>query len=305
MIKQIKIFLKKIIPEIIIHKFWIIYTRLKTIKAKRIFDNAGETPDRLKIDILEFLQKKYTYIPVDSYDENILEQRGSERTKEIIKLTSIIKNNMNTFLELGCGDGMVSCGLKRLGKMTTAVDNSSKRFDRRAINEGVNFIEMDVCNLQFKDNTFDVIFSYYAFEHIAKPELAFKEAIRVVKKGGYIFFVFGGLYMSPFGLHAQRVISVPYCQLLFTEELLNKFAKKNRLGTICFSGINGWSLTDFRNLFNTNNFDVQKIKYRESLDVSQLKYIDLIINYPSCFKSKTKCFDNFIFSGIEVLFKKI
>lgn len=304
--KQIKAFLKKIMTETVVHKLWIIYTRLKTLKAKRIFDSAQETPAWLEIDILEYLQQKYSYTPVDSYDHNSLEQRGSKRTKEMINLTSVIGNKMNTFLELGCGDGMVSCGLKRLGKIVTAVDKSSKRFDKRAIREGVKFIEMDTCDLQFKDDTFDVVFSYYAFEHIAKPELAFKEAIRVVKKGGYIYFVFGGLYMSPFGLHAQRVITVPYCQLLFTKEVLNKFVIKNGLGTINYSEINGWSLTDFRKLFNSHNpSSIQKIKYRESLDVSHLEYVDLIMKYPTCFKSKTKYFDNFIFSGIEVLFKKL
>jgi hypothetical protein len=76
----------------------------------------------------------------------------------------------------------------------------------------------------------------------------------------------------------------------------------NGFGKINFNHINGWSLEDYRKLWELYSHLLKKIKYSEVFDISHL---DLIMKYPSCFKSKTKNFDNLITSGIEVLFKKI
>ena len=80
---------------------------------------------------------------------------------------------------------------------------------------------MDAANMQFEDETFDFVFSYDAFEHFASPENVLLEAIRVVRKRGYIYLEFGPLYYSPYGEHAYRSITVPYCQFLFPLPRLN------------------------------------------------------------------------------------
>jgi len=197
---------------------------------------------------------------------------------------------------------MVSCCLQRRGKRTTSIDIRSQGFDERAINEGVNFLQIDAAHLAFGDEHFDFVFSYDSFEHFPAPDLALREAIRVVKTGGYIYLDFGPLYMSPMGFHAYDVITVPFCQFLFPKEQLKEYAGARELGTIDFSQVNGWSLEDYRKLFDSYLYRLRKIVYYELLDVSAL---DLIQKYPSCFKSKTRCFDNLIVPIIKVLFMKI
>lgn len=293
--QRIKSIIKKIVPEFIFYK-------LSTIKAKKIFERASETPIWLGRDILESLQQKYHFPPAYGYDPQSLEQRGKERAGEILSLIRKQKEKINTFLELGCWDGMVSCVLLRHGKITTAIDNRSEGFDERAVREGVTLLQMDAAHLQFEDESFDFVFSYDAFEHFAEPERVLQEAIRVVKTGGYIHLVFEPLYMSPMGLHAYRSITVPYCQFLFPKEMLQDFANVRGLGQIPFDQLNEWSLEDYRKLWNRYSHRLKGIKYYEIPDVSHL---DLIMSYPSCFKSKTKCFDNLIISSVEVLFKKI
>ena len=108
--------------------------------------------------------------------------------------------------------------------------------------------------------------------------------------------------MSPKGLHSYRSVTVPYCQFLFQKEVLRNFTQVKGLEPIDFDQLNSWSLDDYRELWNRYSHILKKVKYYEQIDASGL---DLIMEYPSCFKSKTPSFDNLIVSSIEVLFVKI
>ena len=298
---RIKSIIKKIVPELILCQLLSVFLKLKTIIAKKRFKRAPETPVWLEWNILESLQQKYPFPPEYCYDPLSLEQRGTERARNILSLIHKKKEKINTFLELGCWDGMVSSALQGSGKITTAIDDRSEIFDERARRRGVTLLQMDAAHLQFEGECFDFVFSYDAFEHFTEPELVLQEAIRVVKPGGYIYLVFGPLYMSPMGLHAYRSITVPYCQFLFPKKMLQDFANVKGLGQINFAQVNGLSLEDYRKLLNRYSNRLEKIEYHEELNLSP----DLIIKYPSCFKSKTKHFDSLIIPSIEVLFKKI
>jgi len=251
---------------------------------------------------LESLQQEYPVPPDYGYDPESLELRGKERAREILGLLGSRKRTLKTFLELGCWDGMVSCFLQRSGKDSTAIDKRSEGFDVRALHEGVKFMNMHASHLLFEDESFDVVFSYDAFEHFSEPESVLREAIRVVKKGGYIYLEFGPLYMSPMGLHAYRSVTTPYCQFLFPQKLLRDFVATTKLAAIDFEQVNGWSLESYRELFDRYSHCLNKIKYHERIDLSGL---DIISRYPGHLKNETKCFDNLIVSTIEVLFHRI
>lgn len=300
--RRLKSIIKKTVPKFVLYKAWNVFSRLATIKARKSFERAPETPVWLGQDILESLQNEYPFPPDYGYDPQSLEQRGKERANEILGLIRTKSEKVNTFLELGCWDGMVSCCLQRMGKTTTAIDSRSEGFDERAVRGGVTLLQMDAVHLRFEDESFDFVFSYDAFEHFADPELVLQEAIRVVKREGYIYLVFGPLYMSPMGLHAYRSITVPYCQFLFPKELLKDFVNARGLMPVDFAQVNGCSLEEFRRLWNRYSYRLKTIGYYEIPDISHL---DLIMKYPSCFKSKTKYFDNLMVSSIEILLKKI
>lgn len=267
--------------------------------TQRIFAAADEEPFFLGAEALESLQKRYPGYPEYGYDAEILEKRGTARASEIMRLPGA--REAESFLELGCWDGMVSCALNCMGKRTTAVDYRDTGFDERARGEGVRLLQMDAASLRFEDESFDIVFSYDAFEHFASPEDVLGEAIRVVKDGGYIYLEFGPLYFSPLGEHAYRSITVPYCQFLFTKTAINEFAVRNGLSPIDFSHVNGWSIERFRALWERYSHVIRKIRYREILDLSHL---NLIRAYPECFRSKSSYFDNFVVSNISALFQK-
>ena len=290
----------KIVPNLVPYK--LLLSKLKIIKAKKIFEKAPGEPIWLERDILESLQKKYPFPPEYGYDPQSLSQRGKDRAGKILNLIRPENEKINTFLELGCWDGMVCWALQRMGKITTAIDKRSDGFDERAARAGVSLLQMDAANLQFKDGSFDCVFSFGSVEHFAELELILKEAIRVVKRGGYIYLTSGPLYTSSLGLHAYRSITVPYCQFLFPKELLKDFTNARGLRPLNFNQLNEWSLEDYRKLWKRYSHKLKMVRYHEIYDTSN---VDLIMKYPTCFKSKTKYFDNLIVSSLEVLFKKI
>lgn len=300
MSQRFKSIVNKIITEFIPGKLFLLTPKI--LKAKSIFEQASEEPVWLERDVLESLQQKYSSPPEYCYDPKSLEQRGKERAGQLLRLIPTKKEKINTFLELGCWDGMVNYALQRMGKISTGIDNRSDGFDERAVRAGIPLLQMDAAHLQFEDESFDCVFSYGSIEHFAKPELVLQEAIRVAKRGGYIYLESGPLYMSPLGLHAYDVITVPYCQFLFPRKLLNDFVNARGLYPINYDQLNGWSLENYHKLWKRYSHKLKRVRYHEEYDLS---HVDLIMKHPSCFKSKTKCFTNFIVGSIEVLFKKI
>ncbi len=267
--------------------------------TREVFNKASEIPVNIGIDILDELQNKYSFPPDYGYDKDSLANRGTLRAKEILRFSGAKKSH--SFLELGCWDGMVSCFLSKKGKRVTAIDKTIKGFDNRAEYQGVKFFQMDAANLQFENDSFDFIFSYDSFEHFEQPELVLREAIRVLRNGGYIFLSFGPLYYSPFGEHAYRSITIPYCQFLFPKELINIYANQNGLTPIDFNHVNGWSLDDYSNLWNKYCGVLYKLRYTE---IQNLEHVNLIRKYPSHFKKRSNNFNNFIVSSVDILLRK-
>lgn len=296
----IKRIVKKYFSKKLINIFRNNLNIFKVMSTRNLFNNSQATYKFLDKSDLEALQKKYPFPPEYGYDKNSLEDRGIKRAKEILNLQGAKRSH--TFLEIGCWDGMVSWAICRKGKDVTAIDKSSEGLDERAITEGVKFHQTDAEDLIFEDESFDFVFSYDSFEHFSNPEKVLTEAIRVVKKGGYIYLSFGPLYYSPLGEHAYRSITVPYCQILFPKDMLNNFADQNGLEQIDFNHVNRWSFEDYESLWTKHNKILKVLKYDKFYN---LEYLDLIKKYPSCFKNKSANFNNFIVSSIDILFKKI
>lgn len=108
-------------------------------------------------------------------------------------------------LEVGCGTGAMTRALARKKNFSgnvIGIDQSeafieaAKRF---AMEEGVGkFVEFnvgDVHDLDFEDESFDVVIAHTLISHVTNPELVLKEIIRVIKKGG-ILVIFDGDYVS-------------------------------------------------------------------------------------------------------------
>jgi len=298
----VKSAIKQIVPKPAIYLIRKGLRNFGTLSARKIFDRSSNTPTWLSIDKLEKLHKQYPPTPEYGYDSETLKLRGQRRARDIQRLIGPKKSCCSDFLELACCDGMVSSALNLGGKNATATDIQSGGFDPRAKKSGVEFFEMDASEIGFNDESFDVIFSYAAFEHFFDPDKVLQEAIRVVKQGGFIYLNFGPLYMSPFGLHFYRSIPVPYCQFLFSSDTINEYTEKIGIDQPDYGSLNHWTLMDYRNLWKRYSHKLCLRRYYEYLNVSHL---DLVSRYPFCFRSMTENFDDLIVAEIEVLFCRI
>lgn len=248
---------------------------------------------------LETLQARYPFRRAYRYDAESTLQRGRQRAAEILALPAAA--GAVSFLEIACSDGMVSAMLQRAGRAATAIDCRASAFDPRAQAAGARLLEMDAEALAFEDASFDFAFSYNAFEHFPDPERVLGEMARVVRPGGGIYLRFGPLYDSPWGQHAYRTITVPYCQFLFPADVMNAYAVARGLKPIDVDHVNRWPLERYRGLWTRFGGTLETTTYAEERDLSCL---DVIARYPSCFKRRAHLFDSFVVSRISTAFRK-
>ncbi|MBS1535839.1 MAG: methyltransferase domain-containing protein [Bacteroidetes bacterium] len=299
---------KKIIaflPNRMVHLLLFVVRQIRFLKAqkkynqtKTIFEAAIPNSQQLSLVQLKELQDKYSYPPEYGYSLDILDQRGRERSQQLLAMA---EKSCDAFLELGCWDGMVTYHLQKLGKKVCGIDARDIGFDARALQNGTDLRKMDAAELAFSDQSFDFVFSYDAFEHFADPSAVLSEIYRVTRHGGYIYLEFGPLFNAPMGLHAYRQITVPYCQHLFSYDTLNSFLEEQKLDPLDLTHCNGWSLQQFRTLFESYTDRLEKIIYSE---FQSFDHLQLVQQYADVMKSKTDDLDELLCDTIKVLFRK-
>ncbi|HHT98357.1 MAG TPA: class I SAM-dependent methyltransferase [Clostridiales bacterium] len=92
-------------------------------------------------------------------------------------------------LDVGCGTGNFSIKLAEMGCKVIAIDQSKEMLEKaRQKSEikglDIEFICMDVYNIDFPDEEFDGVFSMAAFEFIKEPKKAYDEMYRVIREKG-------------------------------------------------------------------------------------------------------------------------
>lgn len=127
-------------------------------------------------------------------------------------------------LEIGCGRGHLTKALALRGAEIVGID-ANPRAEELAASGLVR--QMRAEELDFDDETFDVIVSVHAIEHIPRLEQAFSEMVRVLVPGGHAAFVYPaepikGLYAIPtsFVLHGHPFKAREvHCQKLWPEKV--------------------------------------------------------------------------------------
>ena len=96
-------------------------------------------------------------------------------------------------LDVGCGTGVVAITAARLGARVTGVDLTPQLLARARENAVVALVdvewrEADVEELPFGDEQFDVVLSQFAHMFAPRPDVAVREMLRTLKRGGTIAF---------------------------------------------------------------------------------------------------------------------
>ncbi len=93
-------------------------------------------------------------------------------------------------LDAGCGTGNFSIKLARLGCTVTGIDISPDMLaiahSKNSPELSIDYLEMDLKELDFPDESFDGVFSMAAFEFIEDPDQVYQELFRLLKPGGQL-----------------------------------------------------------------------------------------------------------------------
>jgi SAM-dependent methyltransferase len=116
--------------------------------------------------------------------------RFDELDEEQTLLAAIAEVHPTRVLDVGCGDG-------RLASLYAApevvcVDSSAASVEAAAA-RGLDAQLADARELPFEDGSFDVVTCSHALYHVAEPERALAEFVRVLRPGGR----FAGIYNAP------------------------------------------------------------------------------------------------------------
>tara|TARA_X000000368_G_C22969638_1_gene684850 strand:+ start:107 stop:919 length:813 start_codon:yes stop_codon:yes gene_type:complete len=135
------------------------------------------------------------------WDNNVLEvskQKLSVAEEFLSPAIASLKgvNKQFKILDAGCGDGVHIDFFekqKRKNFKLYALDISLSIISRLAEKDNkTQFIHADISNLPFKNNIFDITFSYGVIAYTHSPLDSFNELVRVTKKGGLI-----GVWLYP------------------------------------------------------------------------------------------------------------
>jgi ubiquinone/menaquinone biosynthesis C-methylase UbiE len=120
-----------------------------------------------------------------------LAEKGSLDTEHPgMKLLFKITKGKKDILDLGCGEGTRLSLISGKGKSLTGIDISDNSIERaRTKYPRIKFISGNIEKLPFPDESFDLVYSAFVFEHLDKPEKVISEAIRVLKKGGNLLIM--------------------------------------------------------------------------------------------------------------------
>ena len=117
----------------------------------------------------------------------------TEKVKQHFKIKDGTENYLSglKILDIGCGGGLISEPLARLGGTVTGIDASRKNIEVAKIHSKINKLNINYVNTspeQLKDaKNFDIILNLEIVEHVDNVGLYIKSCSNLLKKNGLMF----------------------------------------------------------------------------------------------------------------------
>ena len=199
---------------------------------------------------------KFNPLRIDYLKKNIIKHFDMKNKKNNKPLNGV------SILDIGCGGGLLSEPMFRLGAKVTGIDASEKnikiaKFHSKKQNLKINYLCTSPDNMKGKEK-FDVVLNMEIVEHVDNLDLFLKESSSHLKKNGimfiatlnktlksYVFAIVGAEYILrwlPIGTHEWEKFVTP--------KYLNELSKKNNLKEKKVDGMkfdilnNQWMLTE-------------------------------------------------------------
>jgi ubiquinone/menaquinone biosynthesis C-methylase UbiE len=172
------------------------------------------------------------------------------------------KNKKGKFLEAGSGIGNYVVIFSKLGFQVTGVEIDKKRIalakeNLRKYKVKAKIIQGDIRDLDFKDNSFDYVFSHGVVEHFPETQTALKELNRVLKKKG------------------EAMISVPNTYTFFTLTKLLQITIDKIFKTNLWKGgyETSFSISQFKKMLEKAGFHILEIRVMEAQEGKKFPWI--------------------------------
>ena len=121
--------------------------------------------------------------------KEIHEQKSVGARDRILWSTkSVLEDNPNIILDVGCGDGKISKNFKKNNNIVIGLE-----INRRLASEAKNYIQVILCDAEdswpLQDESVDTIYMGAFLEHIFDYDHIFSESRRVLKKNGKLIIL--------------------------------------------------------------------------------------------------------------------
>ena len=132
-------------------------------------------------------------------------------------------------------------------------------------------VKADICNLPFKNDSFDVVFCNHVLEHIPDDKKAMQELFRVLKKGGF------GVFQIPQDMSRENTFE--------DASITDKKERTKIFGQYDHVRVYG---RDYFNKLRSVGFKVDEVDYTQRITPEELDRFCLMKNeiLPVCYKEK-------------------
>jgi SAM-dependent methyltransferase len=189
--------------------------------------------------------------------------------------------------DVGCGDGIMALGVARLLNPTSLVGFDINRTNtdellRRAraqhaidvLPDNLQFTESTPTHLPASDASFDLVYTWSAFEHVASPVDVLCEIRRVLRADGVLFLQLWPFYLSDRGSHLWNWFPQPFHHLLGSDEEIEA-AMLAGGGEDDF--MTGYMLEEYKKLNRVTLDELQDALLVAGFDVVRLELITYVV----------------------------
>ena len=179
----------------------------------------------------EVWNRKFYYKQADDFIRKTFSAHGVF----LEKLKSYSKK-AQTILECGCGPATIIELICRKNQICYGIDISQSSInlakERLKSKKNIKLSVGNIEKLSFPNNSFDLVYATAVFEHLAHPEKALLEMIRVTKKGGILIIMspnFGSPFFPSFCFPNNFIARLKRCLVIIIKSHLYLLKKPNEL----------------------------------------------------------------------------